>query len=199
MLSPWGSMYGIFTYIYHKNQANVGKYTIHGSDGSDWIPLVPSASWGFCYVNSLQTHPARPLRGTGSGGCRGPHPGRWGCQFFWVPKFKFPVGEKKKTRETKQTLPQMLLSIYVIPNMNTCLHHTVRCIFFLCGGFVGKLRTRSGWNFGLDFQIALMLMGIRNFPCNHWDRLPTSTGAQWNYRCGSFAQKRWKKIHPGRR
>ena len=63
-------MYGIFTYIYHKNQANVGKYTIHGSYGSDWIPLVPSASWGFCYVNSLQTHPG-PLRGTGSGGCRG--------------------------------------------------------------------------------------------------------------------------------
>ena len=24
---------GIFTYIYHKNQANVGKYTIHGSYG----------------------------------------------------------------------------------------------------------------------------------------------------------------------
>ena len=23
-------MYGIFAYIYHKNQTNVGKYTIHG-------------------------------------------------------------------------------------------------------------------------------------------------------------------------
>ena len=28
---PIGSMYGIFTYIYHKNQPNVGEYTIHGS------------------------------------------------------------------------------------------------------------------------------------------------------------------------
>ena len=28
---PIGSMYGIFTYIYHKNQPNVAKYTIHGS------------------------------------------------------------------------------------------------------------------------------------------------------------------------
>ena len=27
---PIPSMYGIFTYIYHKNQPNVGKYTIHG-------------------------------------------------------------------------------------------------------------------------------------------------------------------------
>ena len=27
---PKQSMYGIFPYIYHKNQPNVGKYTIHG-------------------------------------------------------------------------------------------------------------------------------------------------------------------------
>ena len=30
---PIGSMYGIFTCIYHKNQPDVGKYTIHGSYG----------------------------------------------------------------------------------------------------------------------------------------------------------------------
>ena len=30
---PIGSMYGIFTYIYHRNHPNVGKYTIHGSYG----------------------------------------------------------------------------------------------------------------------------------------------------------------------
>ena len=28
-------MYGIFTYIYHKNQPNVGNHTIHGSYGND--------------------------------------------------------------------------------------------------------------------------------------------------------------------
>ena len=33
MSFPWGSMYGIFPYIYHENQPNVGKYTIHGSYG----------------------------------------------------------------------------------------------------------------------------------------------------------------------
>ena len=32
-LEPIGSMYGIFTYIYHRNHPNVGKYTIHGSYG----------------------------------------------------------------------------------------------------------------------------------------------------------------------
>ena len=30
---PIGSMYGIFTYIYHQNQPNVGNYAIHGSYG----------------------------------------------------------------------------------------------------------------------------------------------------------------------
>ena len=30
---PIGSMYGIFIHIYHTNQPNVGKYTIHGSYG----------------------------------------------------------------------------------------------------------------------------------------------------------------------
>ena len=35
---PWGSMYGIFTYISHKNQPNVGKYTIHGSSGMETSP-----------------------------------------------------------------------------------------------------------------------------------------------------------------
>ena len=30
---PIPSMYGIYTYIYHKNQPNVAKYTIHGCYG----------------------------------------------------------------------------------------------------------------------------------------------------------------------
>ena len=34
---PILSMYGIFTYIYHKNQLNVGKYAIHGSYGYIYI------------------------------------------------------------------------------------------------------------------------------------------------------------------
>ena len=37
---PIGSMYGIFTYIYHKNQLDVGKYTIHGSLwGTEKMPI----------------------------------------------------------------------------------------------------------------------------------------------------------------
>ena len=41
-------MYGVFAYIYHKNQPNVGKYTIHGSYGfekyahfsSNWVKFI---------------------------------------------------------------------------------------------------------------------------------------------------------------
>ena len=40
---PIVSMYGIFTYIYHKNQPNVGKYTIHGSYGK-WISVCQLAN-----------------------------------------------------------------------------------------------------------------------------------------------------------
>ena len=32
-------MYGIFTYIYHKNQPNVGKYIIHGLYGNPSIQI----------------------------------------------------------------------------------------------------------------------------------------------------------------
>ena len=43
-----GSMYGIFTYIYHRNQLNVGKYTIHGSYGKHFGPLQTgkTSCWG---------------------------------------------------------------------------------------------------------------------------------------------------------
>ena len=51
VLYPIGSMYGIFTYIYHnKNQPNVGKYNynIHGSYGI-WT------SWG-CFFDQENSH-----------------------------------------------------------------------------------------------------------------------------------------------
>ena len=76
-LYPIGSMYGIFTYIYHKNQPNVGKYTIRGSCGyGTWTfwhrnleitclhftisPTPPAMTWK---PPSLRFHP------TGSSGC----------------------------------------------------------------------------------------------------------------------------------
>ena len=43
-------MYGVYTYIYHKDQPNVGKYTIHGSYGVYiiWGIELISASWIYC-------------------------------------------------------------------------------------------------------------------------------------------------------
>ena len=44
-------MYGVYTYIYHKNQPNVGIYTIHGSNGYlkllVTIGINPSGTGGF--------------------------------------------------------------------------------------------------------------------------------------------------------
>ncbi len=41
-------MYGIFTYIYHTNQPNVGKYTIHGSYGLNNIESTLDRGWWRC-------------------------------------------------------------------------------------------------------------------------------------------------------
>ena len=38
-------MYGIFTYIYPTNGPNVGKYTIHGASGKEWIDMM--TGWWF--------------------------------------------------------------------------------------------------------------------------------------------------------
>ena len=52
-------MYGIFTYIYHKNQPNVGEYTIHGSSWSwHWIWVICHNAWvfGLAIYQSLHTN-----------------------------------------------------------------------------------------------------------------------------------------------
>ena len=38
-------MYGIFTYIYPKNDPNVGKYSIHGASGYYDISLIYTSLW----------------------------------------------------------------------------------------------------------------------------------------------------------
>ena len=52
-LFPIASMYGIFTYMYHKFKPNVGEYAIHGSYGFSnrwdmsivpWKPIVSHAT-----------------------------------------------------------------------------------------------------------------------------------------------------------
>ena len=44
---PIPSMFGIFTYSYHKNELNVGKYTIHGWYGL-WIPIIHTIVFAGC-------------------------------------------------------------------------------------------------------------------------------------------------------
>ena len=52
---PIGSMYGIFTYIHHRNQLNVGKYTIHGSYGYG-CTCEHSKSWIFHEHHEILIH-----------------------------------------------------------------------------------------------------------------------------------------------
>ena len=51
-------MYGVFTYIYHKHQPHVGKYTIHGfvweqNLSSSAAVLVPWHTWQVPFASML--------------------------------------------------------------------------------------------------------------------------------------------------
>ena len=70
--SPIASMYGIFTYIYHKKAPNVGKYTIHGCYGS-WNRGRNSARTERNDSPGYRWHWPRPR----------PNLGRWG-KVVWV-------------------------------------------------------------------------------------------------------------------
>jgi len=49
---PIGSMYGVFTYIYHKYQPNVGQHTIHGSSGYWYFKLNLEDAWSSPFLSS---------------------------------------------------------------------------------------------------------------------------------------------------
>ena len=63
---PIGSMYGRFTYIYHKNQPNVGIYTIHGSYGL-YLKMAWMSYQGLCgrcaIVQATSKGETRPILG----------------------------------------------------------------------------------------------------------------------------------------
>ena len=68
MTFPFASKYGIFTYIYHENQSNVGKYTIHGWYGFYNHPV------DIMYMKHLSPAPLAPYDISKAIFC----PGVWG-------------------------------------------------------------------------------------------------------------------------
>ena len=62
---PIGSMYAIYGDIYHQYTPNVSIYTIHGSYGICWVPLIPTVNhwykW-FDILNMPWRRPRVPLR-----------------------------------------------------------------------------------------------------------------------------------------
>ena len=64
------TMYGIFTYLYHKNQPHVGKYTIHGWFGTYlYLIHVPFCGIYRILCISYPIHAAHPRWGTCWGRC----------------------------------------------------------------------------------------------------------------------------------
>ena len=60
---PIPSMYGVSTYIYHKNQPNVGKYNIHGSFGMESCCNLGSTGFSIQSIKNPQMF--RPFFGVG--------------------------------------------------------------------------------------------------------------------------------------
>ena len=50
-------MYGIFAYIYHKNQPNVCKYPIHDMEYYSWIFQLGVHNYGRWMFGVPETHP----------------------------------------------------------------------------------------------------------------------------------------------
>ena len=66
---PKQTMYGIFTYIYHKNQPNVGKYTTHGCYGIVMLVfrgVTPPLAMPKLPMATTSKPPRRPLLRTSS-------------------------------------------------------------------------------------------------------------------------------------
>ena len=89
ILEPIVSMYGIFSYIYHKNQPNVGIYTIHGSygEGTESSSMQPWWLSRAHLVGMLMVWP--PQKPKNHAGCQGKMfpwpqlgPKRWRNAFF---------------------------------------------------------------------------------------------------------------------
>ena len=87
-------MYGIFTYIYHKHQLNVGKYTIHGSYGLEATISILHTSWPLGHPKKLFSE--SPYLKTNVQAIKGPRVLGWSSAIKW-PKSLYTVYINEKS------------------------------------------------------------------------------------------------------
>ena len=118
------NLYGIFTYIYPKNDPNVGKYSIHGASGIypiffGWNPTVFFAVctqqfWWLCIMTAFCIFAKGPTKG--------PHYPQEKLQLCWF----FPV----QSVQSHCCLPSefLLISIHVLFCCYCQCQHWIRTI-----------------------------------------------------------------------
>ena len=76
---PKGSMYGIFTYIYHENQLNVGKHTI----SMDPMGIYNNKSQSVFYIQNPSLSTKNIVEKSGASCLHHLHPKRWNVDLFF--------------------------------------------------------------------------------------------------------------------
>ena len=115
-LFPIGSMYGIFPYIYHKNQPNVGKYTIHGSYGF-WLKLVFESSFKRCLAHRFSMWGSTRVRTWKS------RRKAFCCHGKSLRKKKLPKERNGESDTCIKNIPK--LSLFCKKNSWSCVAHLV--------------------------------------------------------------------------
>ena len=115
---PMASMYGIFTYIYHKNQPNVGIYTIHGWYGFEM-------KWDF-FNNWLQSKNSNDFKSSE----------KWQVLSFQIRYSYYPVGgfnpvneicssKRESSQEEGRKRTHLQNEANVQPKINVCWHRSL--------------------------------------------------------------------------
>ena len=155
---PIASMYGISTYIYHKNQPNLGKYAIHGcygiGDGQRYLSLQPKG-WE-CGGRSVEILRRSTLV---------PNPNRsLSLDLFWVIPVEKMIQQIDQTRiwntsnHDIMTLEQwkqkkLLLMSWFIPGWRSFMANPAK---------LRTIRKRKTWDGQSNFSVYLMEVARKN-------------------------------------
>ena len=138
---PIASMYGIFTYIYHKNQPNGSKYTIHGWYGyyPYDFPIIPTIPLGTIF--SLHF----PYLELAPGLLERMRLRSWAVVKLWpvkcsVPRMKMLAPDELQGMNNLEIQCWVLFKVFILNNLGKVLKFEVH---FLCTECL-RMPTRNG-------------------------------------------------------
>ena len=156
---------GIFTYIYHKTQLNVGKYTIHGSCGIQWAIRWNSCVTTFisCFVFFVKSSISSSFRWSSCKMCLYPlEPGPSSCTMhhnFICPSVTKNIGCSTGLHTDVQ-LPEWLPTLKKTQpkhdNIPRRVAQEMQLLFAVCYGYI-ILKLKTCWLNIVELHLAIDL------------------------------------------